>query len=382
METIGQLTGGVAHDFNNLLTIILGNLERLQRRLDSGAETTELKKIAGFAKIGADRAASLTRSLLAFARRQPLDPKPIDLNRLVGNMSDLLRRTLGEQISVEMVGAAGLWRARADPNQLENAILNLAVNARDAMPKGGKLTIETGNTHLDARYAEDARVSPGQYVVLAVSDTGSGMSADVIEHAFDPFFTTKDVGHGTGLGLSQVYGFVTQSGGTVKIYSEIGQGTTVKIYLPRLHGEAPVEVTERRVATPVGRDETVLLVEDDDGVRRHSVEMLGELGYRVLEAANGADALAIIDTRPDIVVLFTDIGLPGGMNGRQLADEACRRRPQLRVLYTTGYARNAIVHDGRLDPGVHLLPKPFSYDDLAAALQSVFRDDPVSGDEN
>jgi signal transduction histidine kinase/CheY-like chemotaxis protein len=380
METIGQLTGGVAHDFNNLLTIILGNLERMQRHLESDGDTAPLRAMASNAIQGAKRAATLTRSLLAFSRRQPLDPRPVDVNRLVATMSEMLRRTLGEQITIESVVAGGLWRTFVDLNQLENAILNLAVNARDAMPAGGKLTIETANAHLDARYAAaHPEVAPGQYVVLSITDTGAGMSKVVIEKAFEPFFTTKDVGHGTGLGLSQVYGFVKQSGGHIKIYSEIGQGTTVKIYLPRLLAEEEPERAETPDA-PAAADpsETILVVEDDDGVREHSVTLLKDLGYRVLEAATGAAALELLDRHPDVVLLFSDVGLPGGMNGRQLADEARRRRPELRVLFTTGYARNAIVHDGRLDPGVHLVTKPFSSAELAQAVRELLdrRDGP------
>lgn len=372
METIGHLTGGVAHDFNNLLTIIVGNLDRLDRRIDAKSDPAELKKITKFARIGADRAAALTQSLLAFSRRQPLAPKPVDANKLVSNMSDLLRRTLGEHISVQMVGAAGLWRTQADPNQLENALLNLALNARDAMASGGKLTIETANAYFDPQHAAEAEVASGQYVLISVSDTGSGMTKEVIDQAFEPFFTTKDTGHGTGLGLSQVYGFVKQSGGHVQIYSEIGQGTTVKVYLPRLVAEPAEEVPP---AAPVessgGRQETVLLVEDDDGVRENSALMLKELGYRVVEAAIGAQALDRLERETDIALLFTDIGLPGGMNGRQLADEVPEAAPRPSVLFTTGYARNAIVHDGRLDPGVHLVTKPFSYAELAAGLKTV-----------
>jgi len=371
METIGQLTGGVAHDFNNLLTIIIGNLDRLERRIDAKVDAAELKKIARFARIGADRAATLTRSLLAFSRRQPLDPKPIDPNKLVANMSDLLRRTLGEHITVQMVGAAGLWRTQADPNQLENAILNLALNARDAMPQGGRLTIETANAYFDPHHAAEAEVEPGQYIVIAVTDTGAGMTKEVAAQAFEPFFTTKDTGHGTGLGLSQVYGFVKQSGGHVQIYTELGQGTTVKIYLPRLTGETPEEKAEAVLDSAEGRHETILLVEDDPGVRENSAMMLQELGYRVVAAATGAEALQTLERNRNVALLFTDIGLPGGMNGRQLADEIRKRQPELPVLFTTGYARNAIVHDGRLDPGVHLVTKPFSYADLAAALRAL-----------
>lgn len=371
METIGQLTGGVAHDFNNLLTIILGNLERLQRRIASREDLADIKRAAANAARGAERAAALTKSLLAFSRRQPLDPKPVDANKLVTNMSDLLRRTLGEQVIIENVVSAGLWRTQVDPNQLESAILNLAVNARDAMPDGGKLTIETANAYLDARYAEDAEVEPGQYVVICVTDTGVGMSQVVIDRAFEPFFTTKDVGAGTGLGLSQVYGFVRQSGGHVRIYSEPGQGTTVKIYLPRLLAdEAEGELPRAPAWVAGGSSETVLVVEDDGGVRDYSAAILRELGYHVLEAAEGRRALELIEQHPEIALLFTDVGLPG-MNGRQLADEVAQRRPELKVLFTTGYARNAIVHDGRLDPGVHLITKPFTFAELATTVRQV-----------
>jgi len=375
MEAIGQLTGGVAHDFNNLLTIIIGNLETLQRQYSrDSVDVGRVRRAAENAFRGAQRAASLTQRLLAFSRRQPLAPKPVDANKLVGAMSDLLRRTLGEGIAIETVLAGGLWRSHADPNQLESAILNLAVNARDAMPQGGRLTIETANAYLDEGYAAfQAEVVPGQYIVIAISDTGAGMTREVMAQAFEPFFTTKGVGHGTGLGLSQVYGFVKQSGGHVKIYSELGEGTTVKIYLPRLLGEVQDEDEAEGPAdqAPHAVSELVLVVEDDDDVRAHSVDILTEIGYRVIQAANGAAALDIIDHRGDIALLFTDVGLPGGMNGRQLAEAAQSRLPGLKVLFTTGYARNAIVHDGRLDPGVQLITKPFTYAGLSAKVREM-----------
>ena len=322
---------------------------------------------------GARRAESLTQRLLAFSRQQPLDPKPIDLGRLVTGMSDLLRRTLGEQITVETVLGGGVWRALADPNQLELAILNLAVNARDAMAEGGKLTIETTNVHLDDQYAAaQIEVIPGQYVMLAVTDTGTGMPEDVKAKAFDPFFTTKDVGHGTGLGLSQVYGFVKQSRGHVKIYSEPGFGTTIKIYLPRVLAQtSEVESQNDEVIARGSSAETVLLVEDDEGVRNYGCETLRELGYRVLEAGTGPAGLELLAKHPEIRLLFTDIGLPGGMNGRQLAEEARKQNQHLRVLFTTAYARNAIVHDGRLDPGVALLPKPYTQPALATKVRDI-----------
>jgi PAS domain S-box-containing protein len=380
MEGIGQLTGGVAHDFNNLLTVIIGNLESLQRGLQVPApDGDRLARSVENAMRGAQRAASLTQRLLAFSRRQPLDPKPVDAGRLVIGMSELLRRTLGEQVAIETVLAGGLWRVLADPNQLEIGILNLAVNARDAMPKGGKLTIETANAHLDEAYAAaQTEVVPGQYVVISISDTGSGMTKEVQARAFEPFYTTKDIGHGTGLGLSQVYGFVKQSGGHVKIYSEVGSGTTVKLYLPRLLSEEG-SVALPDMAAPVPRSagaQTILVVEDDDDVRANTTGIVRELGYTVLEAPLAATALHLLKRHPEIKLLFTDIGLPGGMNGRQLADAARKVRPTLKVLFTTGYARNAIVHDGRLDPGVVLIPKPFTYAAVAAKLADIL-DDPT-----
>jgi PAS domain S-box-containing protein len=374
MEAIGQLTGGVAHDFNNLLTIIVGSLETLRRQLDPGAATSaSLQRPLESAMRGAQRAASLTQRLLAFSRQQPLDPKPVDLSRLVAGMSDLLRRTIGEQIAIETVLAGGLWRVNIDANQLETAIINLAVNARDAMPHGGKLTLETANAQLDERYVSgETEVVPGLYVMLAVSDTGSGMSAATIARAFEPFFTTKDVGHGTGLGLSQVYGFVKQSGGHVKIYSEQGRGTSVKIYLPRLYAEDATVSPEpiSRIAKGTA-GEIILAVEDDPDVRAHTTGALRELGYAVLEAAHGRMALEILEAHPEVDLLFTDVGLPGGMNGRQLAEAARRLRPNLKVLFTTGYARNAIIHDGRLDPGVQLLTKPFTFAGLSHKLRDM-----------
>ena len=374
MESIGHLTGGVAHDFNNLLTIIVGNLENLQRRLRSApTDNGNLERLADNAMRGAQRAVFLTQRLLAFSRQQPLDPKPLEVNRLVADMSDLLRRTIGEQIAVEVVLSGGLWRGSVDANQLEMAILNLAVNARDAMPTGGKLTIETSNASLDESYAAgQAEVAPGQYVSIAVTDTGIGMTPETLARAFDPFFTTKDTGHGTGLGLSQVYGFVKQSGGHVRIYSELGQGSTVRIYLPRLYAEERPEPEPPAVRIPRGNHgETILVVEDDDDVRAHTTSTIRDLGYQVVEAPNGKVALEQLGRRPEIRLLFTDVGLPGGMNGRRLAEAAQAQRRDLKVLYTTGYARNAIVHDGRLDPGVQLITKPFTYAALAERIRDV-----------
>lgn len=372
MEAIGQLTGGIAHDFNNLLTVIMGNVETMQRRLPPDHE---FQRLIAAALRGAFRGAELTQRLLVFARRQPLAPEVVSPNKLVTGMSDLLRRALGESVAIETVLAGGLWNIFADANQLENALINLAVNARDAMPNGGKLTIETANCYLDDTYCSmHGDLSPGQYVGLFVTDAGSGMLEEVVEKAFEPFFTTKGIGQGTGLGLSQVYGFVRQSGGHVKIYSEVGQGTCVKLYLPRHHGVgAFLEPSSEPRNPPRARQgETVLVVEDDPDVRTYTVEMVSDLGYRVVSAADGLSALQVLDAHPELRLLFTDVGLPGGMNGRQLADKAILRRPGIRVLFTTGYARNAIVHHGRLDPGVEVIFKPFTYSDLAAKLRKAF----------
>src|SRR5579872_563718 len=371
METIGQLTGGVAHDFNNLLQVIVGNLYVLRQRALTGASSPDDLNLVEGAIRGAKRAATLTQRLLAFSRRQPLDPKPLDVNRLVSGMSELLRRTLGENIAIETVLAGGLWRISIDASELENALLNLAVNARDAMPEGGRLTIETANTHIDEAYAAAyEELNPGQYVMIAISDTGIGMTKEVIAKAFEPFFTTKDTGQGTGLGLSQVYGFVKQSGGHVKIYSEPDQGTTVKVYLPRLIDERAESAVEGP-KPPLQRgtqSDIILIVEDDDDVRANTRTMLQELGYRVLEAPDGLTALAMVESEPRVDLLFTDVGLPGGINGRQLTERALQLRPHLKVLFTSGYARNAIVHQGRLDPGVELISKPFTLDQLASRI--------------
>jgi PAS domain S-box-containing protein len=371
MEAVGQLTGGVAHDFNNLLQIIIGNLETLQRHL--GDDSGRLQRSATNAMNGARRAAALTQRLLAFSRRQPLDPKPANVNLLVNSLSDLLQRTLGEAVAVETVQGAGLWQVEVDPNEFESALLNLAVNARDAMSDGGKLTIETANAHIDQGYAAGhAEVIPGQYVVISVSDTGAGMDPATVAQAFEPFFTTKEIGKGTGLGLSQVYGFVKQSGGHVKIYSELGQGTTLKIYLPRFDGGAAEVAEDLGGPLPEGdAEETVLVLEDDDDVRANSVECLRELGYRVVEAHDGPSALRLLERQTRVDLLFSDVVLPGGLTGAQVAAQARELRPDLKVLFTTGYARNAIIHQGRLDKGVQLITKPFSFSDLAAKVRDV-----------
>jgi PAS domain S-box-containing protein len=371
MEAVGQLTGGIAHDFNNMLAVVIGSLDLLERRIGPG--DARARRYAQAATDGARRAANLTQRLLAFSRQQPLRPEPLDVNKLVGGMSDLLRHSLGSDVRLETVLAGGLWRTHADPNQLENVILNLAVNARDAMPDGGRLTVETQNTHLDDRYsASHPGVSPGQYVLIAITDTGAGMPPDIIAKAFDPFFTTKEVGKGTGLGLSMVYGFVKQSGGHVKIYSEVGHGTTVKVYLPRHAGVESVLSEELQDCdVPLGEEqEVVLVVEDEPAVRQFSVDALSELGYRVLEADGAGSALRVLAAHPEVALLFTDVVMPD-VNGRKLAEEARLRRPDLKVLFTTGYTRNAIVHNGVLDAGVQLIGKPYSVEQLAAKVREV-----------
>jgi PAS domain S-box-containing protein len=370
MEAIGQLTGGVAHDFNNLLTVILGNLDTISRHL-SGHEV-RLHRALEQASRGAQRAAKLTQQLLAFSRRQPLDPKPNDVNRLVAGMSDLIRRAVRENVSLQTVLAGSLWTVEVDANELESALLNLAVNSRDAMPEGGVLTIETSNVTLDeAHAARFADILPGEYVLISVTDTGAGMSADVLARAFDPFFTTKPIGQGTGLGLSQVFGFVKQSGGTVRLHSEVGVGTTVKVYLPRFSKDVRLDAkVEERPAVALDPAGQVLVVEDERDVRLYSTECLRELGFSVLEAHDGPSALEVLENHADIELLFTDVGLPG-MNGQELVQQALERRPELKVLFTTGYARNAIVHGGRLDAGIELLTKPFTQAQLASSIRHV-----------
>jgi PAS domain S-box-containing protein len=373
MEAVGQLTGGIAHDFNNLLTIITMSADTARRALASG-DTSRANRSMENALKGAERAALLTQRLLAFSRQQPLAPRPINVDRLVAGMADLLHRTLGETVRLETILTPGLWPVEADPNQLENAILNLAVNARDAMTEGGKLTVETANAWLDQQYAAThAEVTPGGYVLISVTDTGHGMSKEVAARAFDPYFTTKDVGKGTGLGLSMVYGFVKQSGGHIKIYSEPGQGTAVKIYLPRLMSrlEAEEEQAPRFEPDRRPRAQTILVVEDDEHLRAQTSEMLAELGYRVLHATDGVEALRIMEREERrIDLLFTDVVMPN-MSGRELADQALARQPDLKVLYTSGYTRNAIVHGGRLDPGVAMIAKPFTYQSLAQKIADV-----------
>jgi signal transduction histidine kinase len=372
MEAIGQLTGGVAHDFNNMLAVIMSALQLAQRRLARG--DTDIARFTDAAMDGARRAAMLTSRLLAFARRTPLQPQVIDINRVVGGMSDLLRRTLGENNQLEVVLGGGVWRSHADQSELENVILNVCVNARDAMPDGGKLTIETANAFLDEAYAAlNAEVTAGQHVMIAITDTGGGMPPEVRARVFEPFFTTKEVGKGTGLGLAHVHGFLKQSGGHVAIYSEVGVGTTVKLYLPRTQMEeseldAPQQVSKE---LPLGDAGTiVLVVEDEERVRNLSVASLRELGYTVVHASNGEEALQKLAAKPAVTLMFTDIVMPG-MSGRKLADEAKARYPELKVLYTTGYTQNAIVHNGVVDADARLLLKPYSIDDLARKVRAV-----------
>ena len=367
MEAVGHLTGGVAHDFNNLLQVIRGNLELIAAQVKDATIEQRIKN----ALHGTDRAAQLTRQLLAFARRQPLEPKVVNLGRLVTDMAEMLRRTLGEGVEVETVIAGGLWNTLADPAQVESAVLNLALNARDAMTEGGRLTIEITNAVLDESYARrEAELEPGQYVLLAVSDTGHGMSAETVARVFEPFFTTKSDEKGTGLGLSMVYGFVKQSNGHVQIYSEPGEGTTVKIYLPRSHRAASL-VEQPGGESLAGRSEVILVVEDDDLVRASTVGMLRDLGYTCVHAHDGAAALAVIQSGVNFDLLFTDVIMPGPVKSRDLANEALKIKPNLPVLFTSGYTENAIVHQGRLDEGVQLLSKPFSRDDLARRIRGL-----------
>ncbi|HUO00650.1 MAG TPA: CHASE3 domain-containing protein [Bradyrhizobium sp.] len=369
MEAVGQLSGGMAHDFNNMLGVIVGALDLIKRRLKR--DEFGIGRFVDSAAKATERSAALIQRLLAFARQQPLAPEAVDPNRMIADMSDLLRSTLGEQIQIETVLAAGLWKTNVDAHQLESAIVNIAINARDAMPDGGKLTIETQNVSLDETYcAQNAEVSAGQYVMIAITDRGGGMGPEIAARAFDPFFTTKPAGKGTGLGLSQVYGFIKQSSGHIKIYSEIGTGTTVKIYLPRLYRQA--DEVKRAALKPASgdADDIVLVVEDDPLMRRTSCESLRELGYTVLESDTASGALKIISDTPSIKLLFTDVVMPE-MNGKKLADEALKLRSDLKVLFTTGYTRNAVVHGGVLDPDVNFISKPFTVQQLASKVRAV-----------
>jgi len=374
MEAIGRLTGGIAHDFNNMLAIVLGSLDLLQNRKKQLDERTA--RLVQQAMDATQRAAALTQRLLAFSRLQPLKPTSADIAKTVSDMGEMLRRTLGETVAVETVQAGGLWRAQIDLPQLETAILNLAINARDAMPGGGRLTIETGNAYLDRAYAAaETEVTPGQYVMVAITDTGTGMSPDIVAQVFEPFFTTKPPGLGTGLGLSQVHGFIKQSGGHIRIYSEVGVGTTIRLYLPRSTAEP-----ERPRLAPVAsdpslrRDVTVLVVEDETGVRDFAIEALSTLGYDVLSADRAPAALELLARHPEVSLLLTDVVMPE-VNGRQLADAALKQRPDLKVVFMTGYTRNAIVHNGVLDVGAHLVSKPFTISQLAAELEATLAEE-------
>jgi PAS domain S-box-containing protein len=372
LEAVGQLSGGIAHDFNNLLMIIIGNLESAERN-SRQLGSANLQRALANAKRGAQRAAALTSRLLAFSRRQALDPKPINLNTFLNGLQDFLQRTLGERVEVQTIGGAGLWQIEVDVNYLESAIVNLAVNARDAMPNGGKLTVEAANVSADEDYARaNPEVAPGQYVVICVSDTGTGMSREVLEHAFEPFFTTKEPGQGTGLGLSQVYGFVKQSGGNVKIYSEPGEGTSIRMYFPRYHGAVPlaIESNDQTLAQSEAT-ETILVVEDDPDLRTYITDVLRELNYRLLSATTAQAALTILLQEDEQVnLLLTDVVMPG-VNGRELGRRAKQIRPQLKILYMTGYSRNAVVHQGRLDEGVDLLEKPVTQAKLALKIREM-----------
>ncbi|WPP02460.1 PAS domain-containing protein (plasmid) [Pseudomonas sp. HR96] len=371
MEAVGQLTGGIAHDFNNMLTIVVGGLHLLKTRLARGEQQVE--QFIELALDGTTRATQLTHRLLAFSRQMPLSPEPVDLNGLVTGMSDMLQRTLGSNIKLEFVRHAGLWPVFADFGSLEQALLNLCFNARDAMSDGGRITVETGNAYVDDSYASQEQIEAGEYAMVAVSDTGDGIPPEVLARVFEPYFTTKDVGKGTGLGLAQVYGFAKQSRGHIKLYSELGFGTSAKVYLPRYLGDA--QPSERLVLQDdhlprATEHECVLVVEDDLKVRMITLELLRELGYQLLEAGSGKAALQILDEHPEVTVLFTDVVMPE-MTGKQLADKVNDSKPRLPVLYTTGYTRNAIVHNGMLDRGVALLPKPFTLRELALKLRQV-----------
>jgi PAS domain S-box-containing protein len=375
MEAVGQLTGGLAHDFNNLLTGITGSLELLSTRMAQG-RLTEIDRYIAAAQGAAKRAAALTHRLLAFSRRQTLDPKATDVNRLMVGMEELIRRTIGPAVSLEVVSGGGLWCTLVDPNQLENALLNLAINARDAMPDGGHLTIETSNKWLDYHGGQQRDLPAGQYVTLCVSDTGTGMTKEVIERAFDPFFTTKPIGSGTGLGLSMIYGFARQSGGQVRIYSEVGHGTMVCVYLPRFQGADTADSdVPRAIEVPHAEaGETVLIIDDEPTIRMLIAEVLEDFGYAAIEANDGAAALKVLRSDVRLDLLITDVGLPGGMNGRQVADAAITVRPGLKVLFITGYAENAVLKHGQLEAGMHVLTKPFSVEELGRRIKNLVED--------
>jgi signal transduction histidine kinase/ActR/RegA family two-component response regulator len=369
MEAVGQLTGGLAHDFNNLLAGISGAFEMIAVRMKQG-RYADLDKYLAAGQGATRRAAALTHRLLAFARRQTLSPQPVVINTLLPDLAELVRRTVGPAITVETVGAGALWPTMVDANQLENAVLNLCINARDAMPGGGTITIETGNKWLDRQTAEERAIEPGQYVTVCVSDTGTGIDKEMLDRVFEPFFTTKPIGEGTGLGLSMVYGFARQSHGHVRIYSEVGQGTMVCLYLPRHFGEVATEPDPLAGETPAAEaDATVLIVDDEPTVRMLVTDSLGDLGYACLEAGDGATGLKVLESDVPVDLLITDVGLPGGLNGRQVADAARELRPGLKVLFITGYAENAVLNHGHIEPGMEVLTKPFAIEELATRVQ-------------
>jgi PAS domain S-box-containing protein len=373
LEAVGQLSGGIAHDFNNLLMIVLGNIETAERNSRKLDGSVNLQRALANAKRGAQRAAALTSRLLAFSRRQALDPKPINLNNFLNSLQEFLQRTLGERIEIQTVGSAGLWHIEADPNHLESAVINLGINARDAMPDGGKLTVEAINVSADEEYCRiNPELSPGQYVIVCVTDSGTGMTTEVLNHAFEPFFTTKEPGQGTGLGLSQVYGFVKQSGGHVKIYSEVGQGTSIRMYFPRYFGDARPAASDTHELIPEGEKvETILVVEDDVDLRTYVTDLLRNLNYRVVSAPSAQGALTILlQEEPKVDLLLTDVVMPG-INGRELGRRAQQIRPGIKILYMTGYSRNAVVHQERLDEGVELLEKPISQAKLALRVREM-----------
>jgi signal transduction histidine kinase/ActR/RegA family two-component response regulator len=375
MEAVGQLTGGLAHDFNNMLAGISGSLELMRSRLSQGRVDTVDRYITA-AQGAVKRAAALTHRLLAFSRRQTLEPRPTSVNRLVTDMEDLIRRTVGPAIHIEVVGAGGLWTTLVDRNQLENALLNLCINARDAMPDGGRLTIETANKWLDERAARERDLPPGQYVSLCVTDTGTGMTPEIAARAFDPFFTTKPLGQGTGLGLSMIYGFARQSGGQIRIYSEVGKGTTMCLYLPRhdddRNADDAIDFAEAIEAT--GDGEVVLVIDDEPTIRMLIAEVLADAGYSAIEASDGPAGLRVLQSSAKIDLLITDVGLPGGMNGRQVADAARVWRPSLKVLFITGFAENAVVGNGQLEKGMHVIAKPFEMDRLAHTIREMIKE--------
>jgi CheY-like chemotaxis protein len=374
MEAVGQLTGGLAHDFNNLLTGISGSLEMIHGRIAQG-RAAEVDRYIVAAQGAVKRAAALTHRLLAFSRRQTLDPTPTNINRLLAGLEELIRRTVGPSVQLEVVGASGLWSTLVDPNQLENAVLNLCINARDAMPDGGRVTVEAANRWIDPRAAQQYDLPVGQYVAISVTDTGTGMTPEVIDKAFDPFFTTKPLGVGTGLGLSMIYGFARQSGGQVRIYSELGQGTTMCLYLPRNEDETAEEEAELAIPpNPAGEGEVVLVVDDEPTIRMLVAEALIDAGYTVIEAPDGPAALRILESNARLDLLITDVGLPGGMNGRQVADAARACRPKLKVLFITGYAENAVIGQQRLENGMFVMTKPFAMGAFSTRIREIFEE--------